>query len=109
MNTEDDHDIKSFFAEMRKKDIQQPIPEFEAMLPKRSTSKLRYIIPVSIAASLILGFAIWPETPEIITEQDTLVITIGNEEITTETLLSDDISVFSWKSSTASLINDFND
>lgn len=109
MNTEDDHDIKSFFDDMRKKDKQQSIPEFEAMLPKRSTSKLRYIIPVSVAASLIVGFGIWPKTPKTTTEQDTLVITIGNEEITTEIVLPEDISVFSWESSTASLINDFND
>jgi hypothetical protein len=109
MNTEDDHDIKSFFDDMRKKDRQQSIPEFETMLPKRSTSKLRYIIPVSIAASLIVGFGIWPKTPKIATEQEALVITIENEKITTETLRSDDISVFSWESSTASLINDFND
>jgi hypothetical protein len=109
MNTEDDHDIKSFFDDMRKKDREQSIPEFETMLPKRRTSKLRYIIPVSIAASLIVGFGIWPKTPKTITEPEGLVITIGNEEITTEIVLPEDISVFSWESSTASLINDFND
>ncbi len=109
MNTEDDYDIKSFFAEMREKDKQPSIPEFEDMLPKKKTSKLRYIIPVSIAASLILGFGIWPKTPEITAEQEELVITIENAKTTTEIVFPEDISVFSWESSTASLINDFND
>lgn len=109
MNTEEDDDIKAFFAEMRKEDTKHTIPEFEDLLPKKKTSRIRYIIPMGIAASLIVGFGIWTDTTETITEENELVITIESQEITTETLLSDDISVFSWESSTASLINDFND
>ncbi|MEP0264769.1 hypothetical protein [Dokdonia sp.] len=108
MNTEDD-DIKAFFADMRKEDTQHTIPKFEDLLPKKRTSKIRYIIPIGIAASLIVGFGVWTDTTETRTiPDDTLFISL-EEETGTETLLSDDLSVFSWESPTASLINDFND
>ncbi len=109
MNTEDD-DIKAFFADMRKDDRQHEIPKFEEMFPKKRPSRMWYMLPVSIAASLIVGFGVFTHTPEGNTlEEDELVISIGDQETTTETLLSTDTSVFSWESSTASLINDFND
>lgn len=109
MNTEDD-DIKAFFADMRKDDMQHEIPKFEEVFPKKRPSRMWYMLPVSIAASLIVGFGVWTNTSERITpEEDELVIIIGDQETTTETLLTDDISVFSWESSTAALINDFND
>ena len=113
MNTEEDHDIKSFFAEMRKKDKQLAIPEFEEMLPKKKPSIVRYIIPVGIAASLIVGVGIWTTTQKTNTQEETVVITIEseemNEETSTESLLTDTMSVFSWESETDALINDFND
>lgn len=109
MNTEEDHNIKTFFAEMRKKESQQPVPEFERMLPKKKSSLVRYIIPASIAASLIVGFGIWLENPKTLTEEDIVVITLENEETHTESLLTDNMSVFSWQSETDALINDFND
>lgn len=108
MNTED-HDIKSFFAEMRKKDRQQPIPEFEKILPKKKSLIIRYIIPVSIAASLIVGFGIWANISKNIPQEETIVITIESEETHTESLLTDNMSIFSWESQTDALINDFND
>lgn len=108
MSTEH-QEIKSFFEEMRKEDLKNKIPEFEDMFPKKRPSSLRYIIPVSIAASLILGFSIWTKTPETVIPEDELVIAIENADTTTETLLTKETSVFSWESSTASLINDFND
>lgn len=109
MNTEDDHDIKSFFAAMRKKDKQLAIPEFDAMLPKKKPSIVRYIIPVGIAASLMIGFGIWTTTQKTKIQEETVVITIVNEETSTESLLTDTMSVFSWQSETDALINDFND
>ncbi len=108
MNTED-NDIKAFFEDMRKEDTQYMIPKFEDVLPEKRASKIRYIIPLGIAASLIFGFSIWTKTPKTIIEEDELVITIESQETATETLLTDDISIFSWESPTASLINDFND
>lgn len=113
MNTEDNHDIKSFFAEMRKKDKHQSIPEFETMLPQKKSTFVRYIIPASIAASLIVGFGIWITIPKTSIQEETVVITIENEETNmtshTESLLTDTMSVFSWESETDVLINDFND
>lgn len=108
MNTEDD-DIKAFFADMRRDDMQHTIPKFEEMLPKKRPSRMWYMLPVSVAASLIVGFGVWTNTSEVKTTEEELIITIGDQETTTETLLSADTSVFSWESSTASLINDFND
>ena len=64
---------------------------------------------MSIAASLIVGFGIWNAPSEKNTLENEVVITIENDETTTEILLTNDTSVFSWESSTASLINDFND
>ncbi|MFC4635333.1 hypothetical protein ACFO3O_15595 [Dokdonia ponticola] len=113
MNPEDDHNIKSFFAEMRKKEKQLAIPEFDAMLPQKKSSPMRYIIPIGIAASLIIGFGIWTTTQKTSTPEETLVITIESEETNaetpTESLLTDTMSVFSWQSETDALINDFND
>lgn len=108
MSTEN-KEIKSFFDDMRKEDLKNTIPDFEAVFPQKRKSKIRYIIPVGIAASLIVGFGIWNKKPETITEEETLVISLENQETTTDVLLSDDLSVFDWESSTASLINDFND
>lgn len=108
MSTEN-KEIKSFFDDMRKEDLKNTIPEFEALFLRKKKSKIRYMIPVGIAASLILGFGIWNKKSETIPEQDTLVISLENQEITTDVLLSNDVSIFTWESSTASLINDFND
>ncbi|GGG15316.1 hypothetical protein GCM10011344_14900 [Dokdonia pacifica] len=108
MNTEN-QDIKSFFEDMRKEDSKHTIPEFEEVFPEKKTSKLRYLLPIGIAASLLLGFGVWTKNPKTTEQEEALVITIENQESTTETLLLEDPSVFSWESSTASLINDFND
>ena len=108
MSTED-QDITSFFKDMRTGDMAKPIPEFETFVPKKRPSKLRYMLPVGIAASLIVAFVIWNTLPENNHSENELVISIEEAETTTETLLQNDTSVFSWESSTASLINDFND
>ena len=108
MNTEN-QDIKSFFEDMRKKDTKHEIPEFEELLPEKKTSKLRYLLPTGIAAALLLGFGIWTKNSKTTKQEEELVITIENQELITEIVLFDDPSVFSWESSTASLINDFND
>ncbi|WP_299675725.1 hypothetical protein [uncultured Dokdonia sp.] len=108
MNTEDQN-IKSFFDDMRKKDTKHTIPDFEELFPEKKASKLRYLLPIGIAASLLVGFGVWTKTPKTIGEGEELVITLENQEFTTDVLLSEDFPVFSWESSTTSLINDFND
>jgi len=109
MNIEN-QDIKSFFDDMRQEDLKNKIPDFEEVLPPKRKSTIRYLIPASIAACLLvgIGIGILNQKPEIQPEENTVVITLENKT-TTETLLLDDPSVFSWESETDALINDFND
>ncbi len=108
--TKEEEDLKKFFMAMRKEEVQHAIPEFESLFPKKKPSKIRYVVPLGIAATVLIGLGLWTERPQPIDPiEETLYITIGEEERPTDILLPQEDPMMTWESSTAILINDFND
>ncbi len=110
---QEDNDIKEFFERLQETDrLEAEIPSFNLpeAPPKPKRSVLRYLLPLGVAASLLLFFGIdWgPHNTSI--EDETLVITMTIEESnTTDDFLSDETSISSWKSPSDILIQEFED
>ena len=108
--TPSEDDIKDFFAELKAQDEQVAPPAFTG-LPGRKKGRLRYLLPLTAAASVLLLLAFWRTTKDNLSSQtpsEVLVISFGpDQEPPTETLLADPESVYSWESPSASLIADF--
>lgn len=108
--TKEEEELKKFFTAMRREETQHAIPEFESLLPQKKGSKIRYLLPVGIAAMLLVGFGIWTENKKpLLSKEETVYITIGEEEKPTDILLPKEDPMMAWESSTTILINDFND
>lgn len=77
---EKDQDLQRFFDELKVKDRELEIPEFEG-LPKPKSNMTPLWLTVGIAASLLL-FAplIWPEEEIIEAPTDVLIITLEEDE-----------------------------
>ncbi len=108
MNRSDD-DIKGFFAEMKNDDHKVGIPDFDD-LKKTHQPKRRYLLPLGIAASLLMMVSVYFILDQ---KQDQhqvveLIITLGNEEpINTQKLITKESTIDAWTSPTSSLIADF--
>ena len=110
MNKLDD-DIDYFFKEMRKQDDQVLIPEFEDLIEKKQHSKRRYIIPLGVAASILMLLIFYFSIERIsdMPKSEELVIIVSEkEELSTESLLVSESTIDSWESPSSSLIDDFN-
>jgi hypothetical protein len=111
MNRSDD-DIRKFFDEMRRHDNQAAIPEFDELTKnhKRPRSRKLYFIPLGAAASLLIAlgvyFSIDKETDDQVNGE--LVIIFSEEKaINTQSLISEESSIDSWKAPSDFLIDDF--
>ncbi len=102
---ENDELIESFFEEMKANDQNLEIPPF----PEKQPKKINWIIPIGIAASLLLaGFLFYEKAPEPEVPAEVIIITLEegpNQEqqfkITESTYLD------TWESSTSSLLTEF--
>ncbi len=104
-------DIQDFFAELKAYDERVAPPYFPGLPVKKRARGLRYLVPLAVAASVLLLLAFWPIKPAEATGvggTETLVISLGEQgDATTETLLVGPESMYSWESPSASLIADF--
>jgi len=110
MKQEDD-DIKEFFDQLKKADANETeIPKFQLSEQKPKPSKLRYLIPLAVAASLLLFFGMDWNGPTEAEESATMVITMTVETSSgTDNFISEETSMSSWKSPSDILIQEFED
>ena len=105
-------ELEEFFSKMKNADQGMKVPEFEELFPKRKAKLGKLLIPMSIAASILLALSFYVlniEKPDQLHQED-LVITIGQEETSsTSILIPENGSIDQWESPTNSLIEDFYD
>ncbi|SIS53045.1 hypothetical protein [Belliella pelovolcani] len=106
-NDINDKELDIFFAELRSQDNHIPIPAFN--LPKKNATKIWKLLPIGIAASLLLGFWIWNhgeiETPLY---QDLIIISLVEDENQEQRFVIEQTSSMDvWESPTASLLDTY--
>lgn len=104
-----DEDIKEFFAEMRNDDHNISVPEFDD-IKKSHQPKRRFLLPLGIAASLLLLVSVYFILDQEQDQSQTveLIISLGKEEtINTQQLITKESAIDAWTSPTNSLIDDF--
>jgi hypothetical protein len=110
MNNPEDN-IQDFFSEMRKKDDQTPIPEFDELIKKRPRRRKMFFTSLAVAASLLIAVIFYFDVDEKtnIPENELVIIFSDENEINTQSLISIEPSMNSWKSPSDFLIDDFNE
>jgi len=107
-----DNDIKNLFKEIKKEDKDIEIPDFKSMYTKKTNFKKSYYAYMGIAASflIILGISVFNEKEALeITNETTVIFFPEDKSLTTESLIIDESSVYSWEAITESLITNFNE
>ena len=106
MMTENDKELQSFFDQMREKNGKIQVPHFPEPTKK---SSLNWWIPMGIAASLALGFFLWPHGEQIQSPPtEVIVITLGEDENNKQQILIEEKTYLeTWESPTASLLADY--
>ncbi|MFC3879462.1 hypothetical protein ACFOSV_04720 [Algoriphagus namhaensis] len=103
-----DQDIQRFFDELKAKDQQLAIPEFQG-LPKPKVNMTPLWLTIGIAASLFL-FAplIWPEEEQIEVPRDVLIITLEeNENDEQQFTIQQTTYLDIWESPTSALLTEY--
>jgi len=102
---ENDELIESFFEDMRQADQNLDIPAF----PVSKTRKTDWLIPVGVAASMLLaGFLFFEKEPEVKAAAEVIIITLEqgpNHE--QQFKIEESTYLETWESSTSSLLTEF--
>lgn len=101
-----DKELQNFFQGMKEKDLEIPTPDF----PELAKSKtINWWIPMGIAASLLLGFLLFPkENTEPEAPVDVIIITLqSNENHEQQILIEEKTYLETWKSPTSSLLAEY--
>ncbi|MFD2034256.1 hypothetical protein ACFSKL_05600 [Belliella marina] len=100
-----DVELEMFFSELRNKDSHLNTPTY----PGKPTFKIWKLLPIGIAASLLLGLWIWNQEKDDITlYQDMIIISLIERENQEQTIIIEQAaSMDVWESPTASLLNEF--
>lgn len=108
MNRSDQYieqELEGFFNEMKKKDEQLAIPPFQT----KNRSRLKKLIPVGIAASLLfMAWLYMGHEPDHTLEHDTVIITLehgADDEYYINLKAASAIDI--WESPTSSLLSEF--
>jgi hypothetical protein len=106
MNIDKDPELNPFFQSLKEKDQAIPTPEFPEVVKPQSIS---WWIPLGIAASLALGFFLWPreeQTPEA--PPEVIIITLQeNENEEQQILIEEKTHLETWESPTESLLAEY--
>ncbi|MGB0524514.1 MAG: hypothetical protein ACPGJS_16195 [Flammeovirgaceae bacterium] len=108
-----DDELTKFFTEMREADEKHTIPPFEAFSRKdlKPKSKRKYLIPMGIAASLLLLLGVYlneQTTVETPVMEEVSIQFVEPEEMNTQSLITDDEpSIYAWEAPTNVLIDEF--
>jgi hypothetical protein len=102
---ENDKLIESFFEDMRKADQSLDVPAF----PETKNKKINWLIPVGLAASILLaGFLFFEKEPEVKAPAEVIIITLEqgpNHE--QQFKIEESTYLETWESSTSSLLTEF--
>jgi len=102
---ENDELIESFFRDMRKADQNLEVPAF----PESKTRKINWLIPIGIAASLMLaGFLFFEKKPEVKAPAEIIIITLENGPNHEQQFkIQESTYLETWESNTSSLLTEF--
>lgn len=104
-------DIESFFTAMRKEDKEVVVPSLETILPQKKHVSRKTYFAIGIAAVVLLCATIVlrnTNTEALPAEQEVIIgLEIPGKPY--ETSLFEEPSIYEWESSSAFLVNDFND
>lgn len=97
--------IESFFEDMRNADQNLEVPAF----PETKTRKINWVIPVGVAASLMLaGFLFFEKEPESKSPAEVIIITLEQGPNQTQQFsIKESTYLDTWESSTSSLLTEF--
>lgn len=106
MNNEKDNELHAFFQSLKEKDQAIPTPEFTEMSKQRSFS---WWIPLGIAASMALGFFLWPnEEPAPEPPAEVIIITLQEDENQEQQIVIEEKTYLdTWESPTESLLAEY--
>ncbi|MCL6260094.1 hypothetical protein M3O96_13415 [Aquiflexum sp. TKW24L] len=106
MRNETDKEIQSFFDQLKENDRKMDIPVFPE--PTKSSS-INWWIPMGIAASLAVGFFLWPQQKqELNPPAEVIVITLEKDENDNQQILIEEKTYLeTWESPTASLLTEY--
>ena len=109
-----DNDIKDFFKEIRKLDDDIDIPAFEEINIKKHWFRSKYYVYAGAAASFLILLNLYfnninTEKTNISEDIEYVIWLSDYEETNTKSLITEEVSIYSWKASSESLINNFNE
>lgn len=106
MNIDKDPELNTFFQSLKEKDQAIPTPEFPEVIKQRSIS---WWMPLGIAASLALGFFLWPSKKTISEPPaEVIVITLQHDENQEQIIVIEEKThLETWESPTASLLAEY--
>ena len=103
---ESDKELRDFFQAMKEKDLEIPTPDFPVVAKVRA---INWWIPMGIAASLLLGFLLYPKE-ETIAEPpaEVIIITLQQDENQEPQILIEEKTYLeTWESPTSSLLAEY--
>jgi|GEM_PF-3226456 len=109
MNQHDD-DLQDFFADMRKRDEQVSIPEYETLTRRKTRWRTMGMVSLGMAAALVIAFTFYFNTEKKPVNQVDMawVITLSpNGGTTTQSLISNESDIDTWEAPSDFLIDDF--
>lgn len=100
-----DQELEMFFAELKHQDSKIAISAYK----KRTPSRIWKLLPLGIAASVLLGFWIWnQEEKEVPLYQDLIIISLVEGENQEQKFVIEQVaSMDVWESPTASLLDTY--
>lgn len=106
MRNEKDKEIQDFFNQIKEKDREIPVPAFPEH-PK--SNSINWWIPFGIAASLALGFFLWPQNKrDLNPPAEVIIITLENDKNNNQQILIEEKTYLeTWESPTASLLTEY--
>lgn len=106
MRNESDREIQSFFDQLKEKDLKIDIPVF---LETTKPSGINWWIPFGIAASLALGYFLWPQQKQDFNPPaEVIIITLEKDENDNQQILIEEKTYLeTWESPTSSLLTEY--
>ena len=106
MNNQTDKKLQGFFDQLKENDRGIQIPAFPEPARQR---RINWWIPIGIAASLILGFFLWPEdSQDLVPPAEVIIITLDKDENNNQQILIEEKTYLeTWESPTSSLLTEY--